>query len=134
MRNFRITVDGTAYDVSVEEVGGEQDAPLATPSPSAARTAAAASAPREPVAAAPAPASAATPSAGPGDIASPLAANVVKISVTVGQQVSAGQELLVLEAMKMNNFITAPQDGKVTAVHVSEGAAVSEGQPLLSLG
>ena len=51
----------------------------------------------------------------------------------VGQAVSAGQELLVLEAMKMNNFITAPRDGTVAAFHVAAGDVVAEGQPLLSL-
>ena len=62
-----------------------------------------------------------------------MAATVVKVEVTVGQQVAAGQELAVLEAMKMNNFVHAPREGTVSAIHVAAGDVVAEGQPLLTL-
>ena len=73
------------------------------------------------------------PAAAAGDIASPLAATVVKVEVAVGQQVTAGQELAVLEAMKMNNSVHAPREGTVSAIHVAAGDVVAEGQPLLTL-
>ncbi len=129
MRQFRITVDGTAYDVTVEEIdsgAGPPVMPASRPAPTATPTAVP---PRAAVTAA----TAALPVAS-GDITSPLAATVVRIDVGVGQQVSAGQQLAVLEAMKMDNFITAPQDGVVTAIHVATGDVVAEGQPLLALG
>jgi biotin carboxyl carrier protein len=68
-----------------------------------------------------------------GDIPSPLAGKVVAVSVTVGQQVNAGDELVTLEAMKMNTYVYAPSAGTVAAVYVSAGDAVEENQPLVRL-
>ena len=62
-----------------------------------------------------------------------MAGTVVSLEVTVGQQVRTGQNLVVLEAMKMNTHITAARDGTVSAIHVAAGGSVSEGQPLLTL-
>ncbi|MCK9258699.1 MAG: acetyl-CoA carboxylase biotin carboxyl carrier protein subunit [Azoarcus sp.] len=59
---------------------------------------------------------------------------MVSVDVTVGQHVTQNQQLIVLEAMKMNTYITAPRDGRVTAINVAAGTAVAEGQPLLSIG
>jgi len=128
MKRLRITVEGVAYEVTVEELDGAGTAPAvvpmaAAPAPAAPRPAAA------PVAAAPAPVAA----AGPGAIPSPLAGTVVSVAVSVGQTVAAGEVLLVLEAMKMNTNISAPQAGTVSAVQVSPGATVTEGQVLITL-
>jgi len=64
----------------------------------------------------------------------PIPGKVVKIAVKVGDKVRAGQTLLVLEAMKMENELRAPRDAEVLAVHAAEGAAVEAGHDLLSLG
>ncbi|MBL3570205.1 acetyl-CoA carboxylase biotin carboxyl carrier protein subunit, partial [Rhodovulum visakhapatnamense] len=63
----------------------------------------------------------------------PLAGTTVSVAVSVGQSVAAGDPLLVLEAMKMNTDIRAPQAGTVSALHVAPGATVTEGQVLLVL-
>ena len=59
---------------------------------------------------------------------------IVKVNVTAGQAVKAGDVLCVLEAMKMENDITAPKDGTVTQVVTSKGASVSTGDPLVVIG
>ena len=128
MRKFRITVDGTAYEVCVEELDAGTPAPDATPRPRVEQ--ATANRPAAAGAGVPPPGKPATAA---GDVASPLAATVVKVEETVGQQVAAGQELAVLEAMKMNNFVHAPREGTVSAIHVAAGDVVAEGQPLLTL-
>ncbi|MBQ8903988.1 MAG: acetyl-CoA carboxylase biotin carboxyl carrier protein subunit, partial [Oscillospiraceae bacterium] len=93
MKRFNITVNGKAYDVAVEEVGGS--APMAAPAPSPA---AAAPAP----AAASAPAASAAPAVGNGTpVKAPMPGNILDVKVNVGDSVTTGQVLLVLEAMKM---------------------------------
>jgi len=80
--------------------------------------------------------SAGGPAAAGGKIAlrAPIPGKLVKIAVKVGDKVRAGQTLLVLEAMKMENELRAPRDAEVLAVHAAEGAAVEAGHDLLSLG
>lgn len=129
MKKLRITVDGKTYDVSVEVLGSS----VASITPVAAAPAVAAPAP---VAAAPVPAPApvaAPAAAGANDVVCPLAATVVSVNVKEGQQVKAGDCLVMLEAMKMNTPINAPKDGTVTSVKVSAGQSVQEGTPLVSL-
>ncbi|MQX38360.1 biotin/lipoyl-containing protein, partial [Roseospira navarrensis] len=87
-----------------------------------------------PAAPAPAPAAPAVAPAGANDIASPMAGTVVSVDVKVGDTVAAGQQVVMLEAMKMNTPIQAQQGGTVTAVSVQAGVSVAEGQVLLSLG
>lgn len=126
MRRFRITVDGTAYEVEVEEldaVSPPPSLPASVPPPAAVRLSAAP--PPAPVAPAGAPAA--------GDVVSPLAGVVVSVSVTVGGQVEAGQPVLVLEAMKMQTAVAAPRSGTVAAIAIGAGAAVQEGQVLITL-
>jgi biotin carboxyl carrier protein len=76
---------------------------------------------------------AAESSAGPSRLTAPIPGKVVKVHVAVGDQVEAGQPLVVLEAMKMENELTAEQSGKVTALHVEAGQTVSTGDPLADL-
>jgi glutaconyl-CoA decarboxylase len=66
-------------------------------------------------------------------VASPLPGTVLRVNVAVGQAVKAGDVLLVLEAMKMENDITAPSEGIVNAIHVASGVTVQTGDPLVSL-
>lgn len=133
MRKFNITVNGKAYEVDVEEVGGASPAPV---SRSAAAPRPATPAPK-PAAkpAAPAPKAAPTPApAGGNTITAPMPGTVLDIKVNEGDTVGDGDVLLILEAMKMENEIMAPADGKVVSVNVSKGASVNAGDVLIVLG
>lgn len=122
MKNFKITVNGTQYDVQVEELEG--GAAVSAPVPAAK-----AAAPAAKPAAAPAPKGA----AGGVKIESPMPGTIVSVNVTAGQAVKAGDILVVLEAMKMENEILAPQDGTVASVDVANGDSVNTGKLLVSL-
>jgi biotin carboxyl carrier protein len=126
MKKLRVTVDGKVFEVLVEvlDEGAAPAAAVSAPRPAAAVVAPPSSAPK---AAAPA-----GPS-GPGDVRSPLAGKVVAIGVKVGDAVAADQQVITLEAMKMNTFINAPKAGTVSAILVNAGDAVEEGQVLLKL-
>ncbi len=129
MKQLRIKIGDKTYDVEVEELGG--DSASAAPSrPARPRAASVA-----PAAAAPAPAPAAAPKAAAGDnsITSPLAAMVVSIDVEVGAQVNEGDNVITLEAMKMNTVVTAPKSGTIQAIHINAGDAVEEGQALAEI-
>lgn len=122
MKNYRITVNGTSYDVSVEELAGGV-APVAAPVAAA------------PVAA-PAPAAApAAKSAGAGSIkvASPMPGKILDVKAKVGDAVKKGQVILILEAMKMENEVVAPEDGTVASIDVAAGATVEAGDTLATL-
>ena len=83
----------------------------------------------------PAPAAAAAPvAAGADTVCAPLPGSVVDVKVSVGESVKKGQILLLIEAMKMENEIVAPNDGVVKAIHTSKGASVTTGAPLVTLG
>ena len=122
MKKYNITVNGTVYEVEVEEVGG-----AFTPAPVAVPTAA----PAAPAAAAPAPA--ASGAAGSVKITAPMPGSILKVNVTAGQAVAKGDVLCVLEAMKMENEIMAPSDGTVASVNTQKGASVNSGDLLLTL-
>ena len=133
MRNFKVTVNGISYDVTIEEVSGFASAPAATPV--AAPAPAAAPAPK--AEAAPAPAPAPAPAAAPVNgttVASPFPGTIVRVDVKVGDEVSEGDVLCVVEAMKMENDITAPTDGRVVAVNVNQGQSVASEQTLIVIG
>ena len=121
MRKFNITVNGTTYEVEVEEITGTsastpQAAPVSTPKASPATPKAA------PVSA-----------AGSVKITSPMPGTIMKVSVSAGQAVKKGDIVCILEAMKMENEIFAPRDGTVASVNVSQGATVNSGDLLVSL-
>ena len=131
MRNFKVTVNGISYDVSIEEVSGfaaAPAAPVAAPAPAAAPVQKAEPAP----AAAPAPAPAAP--ANGTTVASPFPGTIVRIDVKVGDEVSEGDVICVVEAMKMENDITAPVDGRVVAINVNQGQSVASEQTLVVIG
>lgn len=128
MKNLKITVNGTVYDVQVEEANG-----AAAPVPAAPSAPAAAPAPK----AAPAPAAASAPKAsapaGAEAINAPMPGTIVSVNVSAGQKIAKGDVLIVLEAMKMENEIMAPHDGVVASVNVSKGESVNSGTLLVSL-
>ena len=126
MKYYNITVNGVAYSVSVEETaaGAAPVAPAAAPAPKAAPAPAAAAAPAAPAAPA---------SAGAVEVKAPMPGNILKVNVSQGQAVKAGDVLVVLEAMKMENEILAPRDGTVAQVVTTKGAVVDTGAPLVVL-
>ena len=124
-RKFRITVDGRAYAVVVEELTHD----ASTLSSSAVQPAASAVAAP---AAAPAPAHA-KPEAGAGDEVAPLAGTVESINVTVGQSVAVGDKIATIEAMKMKTEVFAKGAGKVVAIAVKPGDSVDTSGVLLTL-
>lgn len=116
MKKYNVNVNGTAYEVTVEEVTGG-----AAPAPAAATAPAAVPAPAAP--------------AGAGEsVTSPMPGNILSVNVNVGDTVSEGQVLMILEAMKMENEIMAPKAGKVVSVAVQKGATVESGTLLCVIG
>lgn len=104
MRKFTVTVNGQDYDVVVKDGGAVAAAPAAAP-------------------------------AGAGEaVEAPMPGKVIKINKRVGDAVASGDEVLVLEAMKMGNPIMAPCDGKITGMPVSEGQSVQGGDTLFTVG
>ena len=117
MKKYRVTVNGTVYEVELEEITG------AVPAAPAAAPAAPAAAPAAPAA-----------PAGDGEkITSPMPGTILSVNVAPGQSVRKGDVLMVLEAMKMENEIMCPRDGVVSSVQAAKGAAVESGTLLCVL-
>ena len=113
MKKYRVTVNGTVYEVELEEITG--------------------AAPAAEKPAAPAPAAPAAP-AGEGErITSPMPGTILAVNVAAGQSVKKGDVLMVLEAMKMENEIMCPRDGVVSSVQAAKGAVVESGTLLCVL-
>ena len=121
MKSYTITVNGTVYDVTVEEVANGT-APAARP------VAAPVAAPK----AAPAKA-AAKPAAGSVEVKAGAAGKVFKIEASVGQTVKSGDTVVVIEAMKMEIPVVAPEDGTVASINVAVGDAIESGAVLATL-
>lgn len=122
MKNYTITVNGNVYDVTVEE--NTNGAPAAAPAPRAA--------------AAPAPAPAAKPAAAAGaagsiSITAGAAGKVVDVVAAPGAAVKKGDPVVVLEIMKMETPVVAPQDGTVASVEVAKGETVESGAVLATM-
>lgn len=120
MKNYRITVNGVAYDVAVEEMG--EGAAASVPAPAAA-----------PKPAAPKAAPAAAAGAGAIKINSPMPGNILSVKASAGQAVKKGDVLMILEAMKMENEICAPQDGTIASVQAAAGDSVESGDVLVTM-
>lgn len=125
MKNFRVTVNGNTYDVSVEELGA---------SAGAVSSASAVSAPIQATPKA-APASAPVPSGSEGNVkvTAPMPGTVLDIKVSVGDNVKENSVVIILEAMKMENEIVTPSAGKVASVNVTKGASVNSGDVLITI-
>ena len=132
MKTYRVTVNGVAYDVVVEELNAGAAPIPAAPAP-AAPAPVAHTAPAAPAAqAAPAaPAPAAAP-AGATVIKAPMPGTIIKVNAKPGDAVKRGDVLCVLEAMKMENDIMAPDDGTVATVAVSAGQTVQTDAVLIT--
>lgn len=126
MKSYKIYVNGQAFDVSVEEVGGSAPAAPTAPAPAATS----APAPRPAPAA---PAASPAPAAGASSVKAPMPGTILGVKVAPGQAVKKGQVLLILEAMKMENEICAGGDGTVAAVRVQAGQSVNTGDPLVDM-
>ena len=127
MKNYTITVNGTPYNVTVEEgAAATASAPTAAPAPAAAPAA-----PAPVQQAAPAPVQQAAPAEGTS-VDAPMPGNILEVKVANGAAVKSGDVLVILEAMKMENEIVAPCDGTVT-VAVTKGAAVETGALLCTI-
>ncbi|MBE6529595.1 MAG: biotin/lipoyl-binding protein [Ruminococcaceae bacterium] len=114
MKNYRVTVNGVAYDVSVEEIEG--NTPVAVSAVPKVAPAAPKAAPAAPAASVP---------AGANTVKAPMPGNILKVAVKAGDSVKKGALLCVLEAMKMENEILAPADGTIDTVAVAPGATVA---------
>ena len=121
MKNYTITVNGNVYDVTVEEGTGSTAGAAKAATPKAAAPKAA------PKAAAPAGAQGAV------KVNAPMPGKILKVNVNAGIAVKKGDVLLVLEAMKMENEICAPQDGTVATVECAAGDSVESGKVLVSM-
>ena len=128
MKNYTITVNGNVYEVTVEEgftgaaSAPKAAAPKAAPAPAAAPKAAPAAAPAAPAGA-----------AGAVAVTAPMPGKILGVKASAGQAVKRGQVLLILEAMKMENEIVAPQDGTVATINVAVGDSVEPGATLATL-
>ena len=117
MKNYTITVNGTVYEVSVEE-GGAGSAPVRAAAPKAAPKA---------------PAAAPAASAGSIEVTASVPGKVFKVEASAGQAVKAGDPIVILEAMKMEIPVVAPEDGTVAGINVSVGDAVESGDVLATM-
>ena len=150
MKQYKYKVNVGQYDLTINEIQGQlakvvvngipfdvemQNSQLSEDNlPDVTTTAAPSAVPAAPVAAAPAATEAAPSGAGEGTpVKAPLPGVVTKINVSVGQQVKKGENVLVLEAMKMENNITAEADGTVSGIAVKAGDSVLEGAVLLTI-
>lgn len=111
MKKYRVNVNGTVFEVEIEEMTGAPAAPTAAPAPAA---------PAAP--------------AGGEKITAPMPGTILAVNVANGSAVKKGDVLMILEAMKMENEIMAPCDGAVTSVAVTKGASVESGTLLCTIG
>jgi len=131
-RQFKVTVNGREYEVAVLEITSGQSGQASThAAPAAMPMAGASGAPAPAAAPQAAPAAAA---AGAGDIVAGMGGVVVEVKVKVGQTVAVGDQVVIVEAMKMKTPVSANRAGQVTRVLVAPGDAVDAGQPLLTIG
>ena len=122
MKKYNITVNGTTYEVIVEEVGASSTSPAApvysTPAPAVASSA---------------PKAAKAVAGGSNKVSSPMPGTILEVKVSLGQVVKKGDVVCVLEAMKMENDIPAPCDGVIASINVQKGSSVAANDILLTI-
>lgn len=123
MKNYTITVNGNVYDVVVEEEGASTGAPVAAKAPAAPKAA-----PKAPAAA-----PKASGAAGSIKVEAGAAGKIFKLEASVGQAVKKGDAVIILEAMKMEIPVVAPEDGTVASIDVAVGDTVEAGAVLATL-
>ena len=121
MSKYRITVEGKTYEMDVELIGA--NGAVAAPVAKAAA----------PVAAAPKAAPAPVAAVGSGSVVAPMPGTILKVLKATGDSVKAGEVVLILEAMKMENEITAPVDGTIESLSLTEGSTVAGGDLLFDV-
>ena len=110
MKRFNVTVNGKAYDVAVEEITDGSAPAVAAPAPAAA------------------------PAAGAGEsVTAPMPGTILDVKANVGDTVTRGQVIMILEAMKMENDIVAPCDGKITSIIAKKNDTVNSGDVLATV-
>lgn len=124
MKRYTITVNGTPYDVTVDEAGASS-APVSVPAPAAPVS--------KPAAPAPAAKPAASGSEGSVKVEAPMPGTILDVKTSVGASVKSGDVLCILEAMKMENDIVAPADGTVASIAANKGDSVEAGQIIVTL-
>lgn len=117
MKKYKVTVNGTAYEITLEAVDASAVSTAAPAAPAAAAPAAA-------------PTPAAAPAAGGETVMSPMPGTILSVNVQNGTAVKKGDVLMILEAMKMENEIMSPCDGTIASVNVTKGTAVESGTVL----
>lgn len=117
MKRYTITVNGTPYDVTVDEAGAS--APVAAPAAPTAKPAA--------------PAPAVSGAEGSIKVEAPMPGTILDVKTSVGASVKSGDVLCILEAMKMENDIVAPADGTVASIAANKGDSVEAGQIIVTL-
>ena len=125
MSKYRITVEGKTYEMDVELIGANG----AVVAPVAKAAAPVVTAPK----AAPAPAAAKPAEVGSGSVVAPMPGTILKVLKATGDAVKAGEVVLILEAMKMENEITAPVDGTIASLNLTEGSTVAGGDLLFEV-
>ena len=137
MKNYTITVNGQVYVVQVEEgiTAAAQGAPVVTipAAPVFQQAAAPAFQPAAPAPVTPAPAAAPAGAAGSITVESPMPGKILSVEKKVGDSVEAGQTIMILEAMKMENEIVAPEAGTIASINVSVNQSVEAGEVLATL-
>jgi glutaconyl-CoA decarboxylase len=133
MKKYRINVNGTIYEVEVEEIESDDEAPPAVVKTEPTKSAPPPKAPEKKPPTTSAPAAKSTGAAGSAKINAPMPGNILKINVSVGQSIKKGDVLCILEAMKMENEIASPIDATVASVNVNSGVSVNTNDLLFTL-
>ena len=130
---YKVTLNGKTYEVEVEKGEAVLLKEYEAAAPAAPVAAPVATAPAAPAAPAAAPAAASVQLGAGTAVNAPLPGTVLQIKASVGQAVKAGETVMIIEAMKMENEIVAPRDGKITSVVVQKGAADNASDPLFTI-